>query len=205
MLSGTWWTRNVTWRVRVPMSYLCLCASVWGPKHPWPLTGLARLPVGKANSDLLQGTKPQCHEKSHLQRAAVKTKTSAFVFIPFHWSALRSLQWYRAWFTKYTTPTSLSPKFVNRNIFSHSSAEGCVQLLQQWDSNQARSQIQKTMTTPRILAYLLPDLGTQESPRMAVGVAQVKPVTWRLKLCRVPSNTSHLNGHWSFTRQNSTN
>lgn len=39
---------------------MCLC--VCGPKHPWPLTGLVCLTVGKANSVLLQKTQPQCHK-----------------------------------------------------------------------------------------------------------------------------------------------
>lgn len=40
--------------------YLCMC--VCGPEHPWPLTGLVCLNVGKANSVLLQMRHPQCHE-----------------------------------------------------------------------------------------------------------------------------------------------
>lgn len=29
---------------------VCVCENVCGPKHPWPLTGLVCLTVGKANS-----------------------------------------------------------------------------------------------------------------------------------------------------------
>lgn len=54
--------RGMSHDVRVYLS-ACVCVlSVCGPKHPRPLTGLVCLSVGKANSDLLQKTQPQCHK-----------------------------------------------------------------------------------------------------------------------------------------------